>query len=173
METFYEIMKYTLPALVVLGATYLVLWRTLKSEEDRKKVEIVLNNQKVITPVRLQAYERMILLLERISPQSMVMRTQQPEMLSRELQSRLLKNIRHEFEHNVAQQIYVSDKAWELVKNAKEDLVKTINQISIGVKPEAPAIHLSKRLLEHYMNKQKDPLNKALEYLRNEVRTLF
>jgi hypothetical protein len=115
----------------------------------------------------------MVLLLERIAPQSLVMRTQKPNMNAQELQVKLLKNIRQEFEHNIAHQIYISDKSWQYIKAAKEDLVKIINQLSLGVKPEAPAIVLSKRLLEQFIDKDKDPSKRAILYLKDEIKTLF
>ncbi len=173
MDSLLEILKYTLPALIVLVAAYLVLQRTLKHHESAKKTEVMLNNQKMLTPLRMQAYERMVLLLERISPQSMIMRTQKPNMSCQDLQNALLRGIRQEFEHNLAQQIYLSDRSWEKVVSAKENLVKTINQVALGLKPDAPAINLSKRLLEHYMNKENDPAKASIKELKKEVRTLY
>ncbi len=173
MNEIFEILKYTLPSLIVFITAYLVLRKSTQSEEKRRKVELMLNNQKLITPIRLQAYERMVLLLERIAPQSLVMRTQKPNMTAQELQAKLLKNIRQEYEHNLAHQIYISDKSWEYVKSAKENLVKIINQVSLGIKPEVPAIHLSKRLLEQFIDRDKDPSKKAILYLKNEIKTLF
>ncbi|MGE4287592.1 MAG: hypothetical protein AB7E36_02795 [Salinivirgaceae bacterium] len=168
-----EILKYTLPALIVFLTAYLILNKLITNEYKKQKVEIVLNNQKIITPIRIQAYERMVLFLERISPQSLVLRSQKPKMTNLDLQNALLRNIRSEFEHNMAHQLYVSDKAWEMVKSAKESLVKLINQNAIRVKPDAPAIQLSKLILEKMMDGENDPTQKALAFLKSEIRTLF
>lgn len=168
-----EILKYTIPALIVFFTTYLVLNKLINNEDKRRKVEAILNNQKLITPIRLQAYERMILMLERISPQSLVLRTQKPKMTNQQLQTALLKNIRSEFEHNMAHQLYISDKAWENIKTAKENLLKLINQNAISLKPESPAIQLSKYILEKILDSDKDPTQKAIGYLKTEIRTLF
>jgi CRISPR/Cas system CMR subunit Cmr4 (Cas7 group RAMP superfamily) len=168
-----EILKYTIPALIVFLTAYLILNRLITNEYKKQKVEIVLNNQKIITPIRIQAYERMVLFLERISPQSLVLRSQKPNMTNLDLQNALLRNIRSEFEHNMAHQLYVSDKAWEMVKSAKESLVKIINQNAIRVKPDAPAIQLSKLILEKMMEGDNDPAQKALAFLKSEIRTLF
>jgi hypothetical protein len=169
----FEILKYTIPALIVLLTAYLILNKLITNEYKKQKVEIVLNNQKIITPIRIQAYERMALFLERISPQSLVLRSQKPNMTNLDLQNTLLRNIRSEFEHNMAHQLYVSDKAWEMVKSAKESLVKLINQNAIRVKPDAPAIQLSKLILEKMMDGDNDPAQKALAFLKSEIRTLF
>lgn len=168
-----EILMCTLPALFVFLATYLVMSKMVKNEQLRLKAENVLNNQKYITPVRLQAYERMVLLLERISPQSLVMRTQRQNISNQDLQSLLLKTIRSEFEHNMAHQLYISDKAWEMVRMAKEDCIKFINQTALQTKPEDNSLQLCKLILENTMDRDLDPTTKAINYLKEEVRTLF
>ena len=168
-----EILKYTLPALFVFLATYLVMSKMVKSEQLRLKAKNVLNNQKFITPIRLQAYERMVLLMERISPQSLIMRTQRQNITNQELQSALLKTIRSEFEHNMAHQLYISDKAWEMVRMAKEDCIKFINQTALQTKPDGNSLQLCKLILENTMDRELDPTTKAIGYLKEEIRTLF
>ena len=168
-----EILKYTLSALFVFLATYLVMSKMVKSEQLRLKAENVLNNQKFITPIRLQAYERMVLLMERISPQSLIMRTQRQNITNQELQSALLKTIRSEFEHNMAHQLYISDKAWEMVRMAKEDCIKFINQTALQTKPDGNSLQLCKLILENTMDRELDPTTKAIGYLKEEIRTLF
>lgn len=168
-----EILKCTLPALFVFLAVYLVMSKMIKSEQLRQQAERALNNQKYITPVRLQAYERMVLLMERISPQSLIMRTQRQNITNQELQSSLLKTIRSEFEHNMAHQLYISDKAWEMVRMAKEDCIKFINQTALQTKPEDNSLQLCKLILENTMDRDTDPTTKAINYLKEEVRLLF
>jgi hypothetical protein len=168
-----ELLKYTLPAFFVFLATYLVIYKFMSEEKGKRRTEAILNNQKIITPVRLQAYERMVLFLERISLQSLVIRSQKPNITCQDLQNQLLKNIRSEFEHNMAHQLYISDKAWEMIRSAKENCVKYINQTALQVKPDAPAINLSKLILENMLDQEKDPTSKAINYLKAEVRELF
>jgi len=83
MESFFEILKYTLPAIIVFIATYFVTKSFFDNESQKRRLDFRLNNQKLITPVRLQAYERLTLLLERISPESLIMRTQAQGMNSK------------------------------------------------------------------------------------------
>ncbi len=168
-----EILKYTLPALVVFITAYLTLNKLINSETQRKKADVALNNHKIITPIRIQAYERMILFLERIAPQSIVIRLQQPNMTNLELQAILLKNIRSEYEHNMAHQLYISDKAWEMIKRAKENITKEVNQTVLQVKPDGPSIQFSKLVLEKMLDSEKDPTQKAIGYLKTEIRELF
>lgn len=168
-----ELLKYTIPALIVFLTAYLILTKLISNEDKRRKVETILNNQKMLLPIRLQAYERMILMLERLSPQSLVIRTQKPNMTNQDLQSALLKSIRSEFEHNMAHQLYISDAAWEMIKSSKENLIRLINQNAISLKSDGPAIQLSKYILEKILDSDKDPLQKAILYLKTEIRTLF
>lgn len=168
-----ELLKYTLPALIVFLTAFFILNKLINNEHKKQKIEAVLNNQKIITPIRIQAYERMILFLERISPQSLVLRSQKPNMTNADLQGALLKNIRSEFEHNMAHQLYISDRSWELVKTAKESLTKTINQNAIRVKPDGPAIQLSQLILEKMISSDNDPIQKAVNHLKSEIRLLF
>lgn len=168
-----EILKYTLPALIVFITAYLLIIKFVNNEREQRKLELLINNQKTVIPIKLQAYERLVLFLERVSPQSLVIRSQRPGMTNIELQNSLLKTIRLEFEHNMTQQLYVSNKSWQMVINAKENLVKTVNQNALRVKPDAPAIQLSKLILENVIDTDKDPINKAIQQLKSEISTIL
>lgn len=103
-----EIIKYTLPAAIVFLTAYFLIMALIKNDQDKRKHEIILQNQKTVTPIRLQAYERIILFLERISLESLIMRTNKKGISSKELQASMLNTIRSEFEHNLSQQIYLT-----------------------------------------------------------------
>ncbi len=173
MTTILEILKYIVPAIIVLIASWLILKQMVKNDESRRNYEIVAKNQQTITPIRLQAYERLTLLLERISPESLIMRLNKPDMKAKQLQIEILSAIRSEFDHNVSQQIYVSTQAWELIKNAKSNIVQIVNTCTNRVKPETPAYLLSKMILEELMKQEKSPISLALEYLKAEVRQMY
>ncbi|RPH34560.1 MAG: hypothetical protein EHM93_00580 [Bacteroidales bacterium] len=143
-----DILKIVLPALLVFLAGYLAMARLLRNDADRRKGEIMLANQRISTPIRLQAYERLVLFLERISPESMIVRVNQPSMTAQNLQSALLSTIRAEWEHNPSQQLYVSNEAWELTHNAKGNMIKLINICADRIDPEAPSIVFSQKILE-------------------------
>ena len=173
MESFWEIVKYTLPALIVFLATFLSLKKVLDHNFARYKMEVSLQNQKLITPIRLQAYERMALLLERISPESLLMRISEPHLTAKNLQSALLKTVRAEFDHNLSQQIYISQQAWEVIKNARSNIIKLINTTAGEIKPGTPGLEFSKKLLDKVMEQEKQPTQVALEFLKNEMRQFF
>ena len=164
-----EILKYTIPALIVFLTAYFILRESLKKEKERGKFEIVLQNQKIALPIRLQAYERLTLFLERITPDSLIIRTNQPGMTSAQLHHHMLKTIRAEYEHNLSQQIYVSQEAWELVKNARAGVIKLINSSADKIKPKEPANKLSNLIFERIMEVEKHPTQIAINYLKEEL----
>jgi len=168
-----EILKYTLPALIVFITAWFIIKQMIGNDQKRRNFEIITKNQQHITPVRLQAYERMALLLERMSPESLIMRISNQSMTAKQLQTELLNTIRAEFDHNVSQQIYISPQAWELIKNAKSTVTQLINNAASRVKPDTNALVLSKLILEDLMAQDKSPVAYALDFLKKEIRQLF
>jgi hypothetical protein len=173
MNELLEILKYTVPAIIVF-LTVLVMLRTWsKNEDKRRKSEFNMHLTDDILPVRLQAYERSILLLERISPESMIIRVSRNDFNARQLQQELLSNITSEFEHNIAQQTYVSKEAWEKIKGAKNQIINMINETAKEVKPDASGPTLGKLILERLAELNHSPSQPAIEFLKLEVKTLF
>lgn len=168
-----DILKYTLPALIVFFTSYLLIKAFIQNDQEKRKHEIILQNQKTITPIRLQAYERITLFLERVSLESLIMRSSKQGMTSKQIQTSMLNTIRAEFEHNLSQQVYMTSTAWELIKNAKSNTIKIINSSADHVKPGAPAIEFSRYILEKVIEMDKEPTKVALEYLKKEVSTFF
>jgi hypothetical protein len=121
----------------------------------------------------LQAYERVILFLERITPESLIMRVSQSNMNSKQLQVEMLASVRAEFDHNLSQQLYLSNEAWEMVKNARSNTLKLINTASDQVPSEAPYMQLSTVILEMMMDMEKNPSSEAINFLKEEVQKLF
>ncbi len=169
METFYDILKITLPALLVMITAWLVIRHMLQDDQDRRRQDLLLQTVKTITPVKLQAYERIVLFLERISPESLIMRTAKPDMTAMQLHSALISNIRSEFEHNLSQQIYMSNEAWEMVKNAKGTVVRVINTIATQLPPTATGQELSRSLIEEVMDMDTEPCRAALNFVKAEL----
>ena len=173
MDEIAEILKYILPSLVVFITTFYLAGKYFKSEDKKLRHQRIVNNQNLITPLRLQAYERIILLLERISIESLIMRTNSQGYTCQQLQTELLKSIRSEFDHNLSQQIYISQPAWEVVKSAKIKTIQQINLVSEKIDKDSPSINLSKALLENIMDSAKEPASDAISLIKNEVRELF
>lgn len=173
MEVALEIIKYTLPALIVFLTAFFILRAMIKNEEQKRNQEINLASHKTILPIRLQAYERITMFLERISPESLIMRANQPNMTASQLQNELISTIRAEFDHNLSQQVYISHEAWEMVKKARAGIIQLINNASEQIKPEASSITLSKKILEMIMEHKITPIGSALIFIKKEVQELY
>ena len=170
MNYLFDIIKISISGILVFFTAYYMLQNLLKNEEKKKYYEMRKETIKALNPVRLTAYERFALFLERINPESMILRVQQPGMTVADLHLALLVNIREEFEHNVSQQIYISPELWSFIKNSKESLVQFINTCSSKIPDDLPAIELSKVIIEGYNSIENPPTEVALNFLKKEVR---
>lgn len=168
-----EVSKYVIPAAIVFFTVWVIIYKYFTNIEKMRRVDLMIENRKIITPLRLQAYERIILFLERISPESLVMRVNSPNLTARQFQTELLSSIRAEFEHNLSQQLYISPDGWEKVKNARGMTIQLINTAGDQVKPEGPGVNLSSKILDLIMAADKTPTSEAIEFLKKEVQTLF
>ncbi|TRX56297.1 hypothetical protein FNH22_16800 [Fulvivirga sp. M361] len=173
MEILIEFSKILIPAGAVLYAMYLVVKSFLDKELQKQQLEVRNKSIETVLPNRLHAYERICLFLERISPNNLVVRLNNGQYTAQEFQQIMLKEIREEYNHNVSQQVYMSDEAWELVKTAKEDLIVSINEATFGLADNATGLDLSKELFERTMSKDVDPIQKALTEVKNEIRNTF
>ena len=173
MEAITEIIKITIPALIVFFTAWIVLRNMIRNDQDKRRQELILQNNKLITPIKLQAYERIVLFLERISLESLLVRVSSPDMSSSQLHSAMLNAIRSEFEHNLSQQIYMSQQAWEVVRNARSNMIKIINSEVEKIPPDSSGMALSKRLLERIMELDKEPTRAAIDYVKGEIGRLF
>ena len=173
MELVADLVKIILPAGLVLWAMYLTVSSFIKKDVVEKELAIKSETTKMLLPIRLQAYERMALFLERISPNNLLIRLngQTPNVVS--FQQLMLSEIREEFSHNLSQQVYMSDEAWTMVKNAMNETVALINLSARELAPEAPALELSKRVFEVVMEKNVNPSDEALRVIKQEIRVNF
>lgn len=173
MNDLLDILKYILPSLVVFAATYYLIRLFLENDQKKRTTDIKMAGYKIITPIRLQAYERIALFLERISPESLVMRVHRPDLTVSILQMRLISNIREEFEHNLSQQVYITSQAWEIVKTAKEDMIAIVNKSAALLAENATATDLSQKIFELSVASDKSTVKNALEFIKSEIRVVF
>lgn len=168
-----EILKYTIPAFVVLIVVLPLIYQLLKAEREKRETEIKKAGLPVITTTRLRAYERLTLLLERMNPNNMLVNNTEPNQTCLELQTNLLTNIRREFEHNSSQQIYVSEILWEEIDDARENLIQLINTSAAQCKADEPASKLATIIVEVFNTQEETALNAALRTLKKEVKELL
>ena len=168
-----EILKYCIPALCVLLATWLIMRQFYKAEAEKRLWELKRLAQKEISPVRLRAYERLALLLERTTPEHMLLELNLGEMTILQVQQHLVRTIRMEYEHNASQQVYVSEAVWGMVLNSKEQTVVFVNTIAQQLPPESTALDYAKTLITAYATNGDTPNELALQALKKEAQTLL
>jgi hypothetical protein len=174
VATLLELLKYTVPALVVLCASYLIVKKFLVSEIQRKQLAMFMDSQGDTLKLRLHAYERLVIFVERISPRNLIPRIYDPSMTVSDLQQAIAITIRAEFEHNLSQQIYVSRNVWETVKNVKEQEINMSMQIGRTLNPEAPARELHARIVEVMAAADTElPTDVALQIINEEVKKVM
>lgn len=124
-------------------------------------------------PLKLQAYERLSLLFERIHVPTLIARFKRSKMSSGELQAALMVAIQQEFEHNVNQQIYVSDKLWQVLVAVKQELYNQMEKVMIKVAYSEDGDIYSSALVEHFAKRENDPTRKAIFAIKQEARLLI
>lgn len=174
METFLEILKFTIPGLVVFATAYFLLKLYL---DDKLRYELATQRSeslKITLPLRLQAYERLTLLCDRISIPNTLLRIRMPGMTVGELRGALMLAISQEFDHNTSQQLYVSDTLWQIISFAKNDALNFVMQTATDLDPKADAQALVNALLQTLdENQGSNALQKALIAIRTEAGQLF
>ncbi len=172
MDYTFELVKYILPAGIVFITAYYLVKNFLDHESKKRSIDLKLANQSLITPIRLQAYERVVLFLERINPNSMVMRLNKVGTASN-FQGELLTTIRSEFEHNLSQQIYMSSRAWEEIVKGKEETIKLINIAGGKVSADASALELAQAVITLSSQLSQLPTKSAIEFIKKEIAKEF
>ena len=168
-----EFFKYCLPALCVLLATWLVMHKFYKSEAEKRLWELKRLSQKEISPLRMRAYERLSLLLERTTPEHMLLELNLGEMTILQVQQHLMRTIRMEYDHNLSQQIYVSEQVWDAIIASRDQMVAFINTMAQQMPPESTALDYAKVLITAYASNGETANQKAMQDLRTEAHSLL
>ena len=161
------------PAILVYLSVQSLIKRFFEREYAEKVKEVKDLSREKIQPLRLQAYERFLLYLERINPNNSILNLYKVGMSAKMLQVSLVEKIRNEFDHNMAQQLYISDSGWEAVRNAKEETLKIINMAAKNCGPDATGIDLSNKIYEIISQLKELPTDTAAVKLKIEARRLF
>ncbi len=154
---------------------YLLVKRYFDNQQKQQLLQIKMDERKetlrAVTPIRLQAYERMALFLERISPDSLVLRCWKPGMDLRLLQGVMTKNIRDEWEHNLSQQVYLSPELWARIREAKDEMVNLVNSAAVTLADTTDPTRLAAGIFASVA--QHSPTSVALEAMHKEINELF
>ena len=169
-----EIAAYTLPALITGGVAFVMMQKFYNSEESKRKFELLRENQKQALPIRLQAYERMVLLLERINPTHLLLRVAPTGKSKDDYATLLTHQIQTEFEHNLSQQIYVTAGTWQLIRIFKEQEINMIKHIASTLNPAESASVLHQQIVNYLITTESEtPAETAMQAIQAEAKSLL
>ncbi|MGV8877796.1 MAG: hypothetical protein ACOH2A_02070 [Sphingobacteriaceae bacterium] len=168
-----DISKYIIAGLFVFLIAFLVLKRRLDFANKIQLLEFKKSMTTQTLPLKLQAYERFILLIDRLNPENMLLRLNNQGISAKEFQALVLIEIRNEFQHNIAQQIYVSSRAWAIVRRVKEDTLNLMNSASRELPDTASGLDLARLVLNHLSKLENSPYEISAKLLKSDLEDLF
>ena len=166
-----EIATYTLPAFITGGVAFVMMQKFYNSEESKRKFELLRENQKQALPIRLQAYERMVLFLERINPAQLLLRVAPISQSKDDYATLLVHHIQTEYEHNLTQQIYLTSETWDIVLKAKNSTVQMIRKNAIR-EDIADADKLREAIMLE-LTETEAPSSVAISFIKEELKRVF
>ncbi len=184
MNTLLIILALLFSSLLIVAVVYILMKQFLKQnlrqmeflnrEQDLVKLRLEIDRkkqtEKTSMAIRFQAYERMALFLERINPPNLIPRIMTPGQSAGGLQAQLHRSIRDEYEHNLSQQLYISDASWVLVQKAKEEVVSLVNLVASKVKSEEDGGKFASEMLTIGFAAKNNPIDVALDGLKKDIR---
>ncbi len=179
MSTTTTIVLVILLAVVIFAGLWMIQHSQFRNEERKRQWELKRESQKAISPIRLRAYERLTLFLERTKPEHLLLdlRQKDPAALTNwsvlQTQQYLLQTIRVEFDHNQSQQVYVSEEVWDEIVNARDQMAAFVISIASQLPPEATSQTYATALVKAYAENGVTPTDKALEDLKKEAKELM
>jgi len=169
----FDILKYTVSGLGVVYIAFYLFKPYLDKSEGIQLLELKRTISNQTLPLRLQAYERIVLFIERINPASLLIRLGGSVDTAAELQAVIINEVRNEFQHNITQQIYVSARVWAVVKRVKDDTISVVNNTVKAMPSDTSAVELSRTILIHLSKLEDNPYDAALGLIRQDMEELY
>ena len=163
-----DVIILLIPLAGMLLITYLLLQHFFNKTLKENEKELIALKNKTILPLKMQAYERAILFLERIDPNNMIIRVHKNGMNAATLHVELLKIIREEYTHNMSQQIYISPNSWKELLTGKEETIQMINTSINQLDNKSNGIELSAKIFENIAKRKISPSEKARNIITRE-----
>lgn len=173
MEWYIPVVYMLIPSIMIAGVAYFMMKALIDKEAQKSLIDLRKSGQKQMLPVRVQAFERLVLLMERITPQQLVVRVSSKGKNAAQYHQLLRQTIRTEFEHNLAQQIFVSDEAWGMVKTAKDTVLNLINRCAGELDVNSTGDDLAQLVIEQFVKLDAHPTYRAISFLKKELKTIF
>lgn len=172
-ELIFDLLKIILPSGMLLLAMYFLVKKYVDRDYKLRLLELRMKNTETILPIRLQAYERMTLFLERITPSNLLIRVSGSGQTATDYHRMLINDIRNEYNHNLSQQIYMTEHSWQRIQGAKEDVVTLINRSFHEMPDKSRGTDLAKRILETIIAQENDPTEQAIRIMKREINEVF
>jgi hypothetical protein len=168
-----DILKYTVSGLGVVWIAFYLIKPYLDKSERIQLLEFKKSVANQTLPLRLQAYERVILFIERINPENMLVRLNSPGYTAADLHSVVVSEVRNEYQHNITQQIYVSSRAWGIAKRIKEDTLNIVTAAIKDLPANATGLDLGRTILIQLSQMENNPYEIGSELIRQDLEQLF
>ena len=156
-----------------LMAVYFFLKNDIQRFFDLKKLELNKESRGQLLPLRLQAHERLIIFVDRINPANLLVRVHQQGIALETLQAGILNEVKSEYQHNIAQQLYIDSETWQVVRKLKDDTVAMVNNAVQGLPTNTNGIELSKAILQHMATISENPYDLTIELIKKDIYKLF
>lgn len=167
-----DVLKLFISGALLIGLIYLLF----RSRIDTWNKVQVLNYKRAVNkellPLKLQAFERMTLFVERINPGNLLLRLHTPGMTARQMQRLILEEVKAEYNHNLAQQLYISEGAWQIIKRVKDNTITLVNKSTESLPEGASAVDLSKVIFANLEDLEENPYDLALLVIKNQLQGL-
>lgn len=173
MNTLLEILKFTIPGILVLVVSYLLINKVINGLLDKMRIEQRMQIKSEMLPLKLQAYERLVLLMERTSLNSLIYNYNDSKISAVALKTIMIRVIQDEFTHNLTQQIYVSSQSWGMLKVIREEMILIINRAYSVLPENARGTELCSNILEQLVENDEIPSEKGIAFLKKEVELIF
>ena len=173
VETILEILKFTIPGLIVFAAVYFILKQYLNNQYNLQALNMRERQGKETLPLKLAAYERILLFCERISIENLIMRLRTQNMTVKNLQDAMIIAVQKEYEHNMAQQLYTSNKLWDIIKLAKNDVISHISEAGKNLGPQDDSTLLINNLFAQLKTNNRTPSAVAIGAVKEEVKIIL
>lgn len=163
----------TIPSTGIILTIYFILNKYFKNVNDLELIKLKKQNSKEIIPLKIQAYERILLYIQRISPETLTIKNVNPALTNQKLYDTLNHTIETEYEHNLTQQLYVSEKAWLAVNNMKNEIKQLIEVAYSKVEKDKPSIQLATTIIQIFDQLETKPTFLANQIIKNEFNQQF
>lgn len=162
-----------LGGIIAVTAAYFLLRGDIQNYFRFKALESHKDNRATLFPLRLQAYERLLIFIERINPSNLLVRVHQPGIELSAFQALIVNEVNTEYQHNVTQQLYINTASWSVVRKLKDDTVAMINNAAQGLPADATGLDLSKKILQHMSSIEENPYLLTIDLLKQDIHILF